>query len=343
MNITFLIGNGFDIAIGLNTSYQSFYKWYLEQDDESEDIAFLKDHIRGHEKTTWADFEIALGQFTSKFDNAERFIKCFQYVRASLMDYLKMVYEEKKKEKDFLKSATYCLIEFSQNLNKDLKNKDYFSVSKDCEMIFNCLSFNYTPVFRDGKNELEQNSYGISSRDGWYNNYKLGEFMNVHGLIDNNPIVGVDNVTQIANESFRTNKKIVNMMVKGEYDKQIRAGWREKAYNIIQNSDEIYIYGMSLGETDMFWWKTIAEWFEKDLINHKLVIYCHPDDDNKMLLAKTNTALENIRKHLKDKDYITSIEIDNIEKKLIVAFVRLQYHSIIRTDAKAYLDVIKAK
>ena len=54
----------------------------------------------------------------------------------------------------------------------------------------------------------------------------------------------------------------------------------KKAYNIIQNSDEIYIYGMSLGETDMFWWKAIAEWFEKDLINHKLVVYCHPDEDH---------------------------------------------------------------
>ena len=46
------------------------------------------------------------------------------------------------------------------------------------------------------------------------------------------------------------------------------------------------------------------------------------------MLSKTNHALENIRKHLTDKKLITSIEVDNIEKKLTVEFSRFQYYSI---------------
>ncbi len=30
MNITFLIGNGFDLNLGLKTRYTDFYKYYME-------------------------------------------------------------------------------------------------------------------------------------------------------------------------------------------------------------------------------------------------------------------------------------------------------------------------
>ena len=35
MNVTFLLGNGLDKAIGLKTGYHDFYKWYIEQPDDS--------------------------------------------------------------------------------------------------------------------------------------------------------------------------------------------------------------------------------------------------------------------------------------------------------------------
>lgn len=32
MNITFLIGNGFDLNLKLNTQYSDFYKYYIKND-----------------------------------------------------------------------------------------------------------------------------------------------------------------------------------------------------------------------------------------------------------------------------------------------------------------------
>lgn len=32
MNITFLIGNGFDLNLKLNTRYSDFYKYYIKND-----------------------------------------------------------------------------------------------------------------------------------------------------------------------------------------------------------------------------------------------------------------------------------------------------------------------
>jgi len=35
MNITYLIGNGFDIGLRLKTGYRSFLDWYVGQSNES--------------------------------------------------------------------------------------------------------------------------------------------------------------------------------------------------------------------------------------------------------------------------------------------------------------------
>ena len=35
MQLTFILGNGFDKAIGLETGYRDFYRWYVDQPNES--------------------------------------------------------------------------------------------------------------------------------------------------------------------------------------------------------------------------------------------------------------------------------------------------------------------
>ena len=43
MNITFLIGNGFDLNLNLNTRYSDFYKYYIENDPQD----IISKSIRG--------------------------------------------------------------------------------------------------------------------------------------------------------------------------------------------------------------------------------------------------------------------------------------------------------
>ena len=45
MNITFLIGNGFDLGFGINTSYSSFLDYYLQIDTSDTDIKIFKERI----------------------------------------------------------------------------------------------------------------------------------------------------------------------------------------------------------------------------------------------------------------------------------------------------------
>lgn len=58
MNITFLIGNGFDINLGLNTRYSDFYPYFIEKSSETNMIRkwLQKDEL------LWADLEEQIGK-----------------------------------------------------------------------------------------------------------------------------------------------------------------------------------------------------------------------------------------------------------------------------------------
>lgn len=60
MNILFILGNGFDKAQGLNTSYQDFYDYYKKIKPASELEARVQREIQSDYKT-WADMEEGLG------------------------------------------------------------------------------------------------------------------------------------------------------------------------------------------------------------------------------------------------------------------------------------------
>lgn len=348
MQLTFILGNGFDRAIGLKTGYKDFYNWYIQQPDESDDVALMKEEINKYlkdEDSTWADFEIALGKFTNVITDKERFIKVFECARLALIRYLTEEYKVQRAEnEDFLLSAAYCLIDLSKKYAGDFpeERKAYFSVAQDTGTTFNCITFNYTTVLRDGYEEIQGSARSLSSHEDRWGRYKLGKMLNVHGQLDDFPILGVDNPEQIANENFRDDPDILQLMVKGEIDKKLGKNWRAEAQNIIDDSDIIYVYGASLGETDAFWWKTLAKWYEDDIDNRQLALYCHPDDDEDKLRMKQETFVKNVSKYFVHSDYEASIVVDSVIKKMTVKFVHMSAHTQITTMCTAKPTVIPA-
>ena len=279
MNVTFLLGNGLDKAIGLKTGYHDFYKWYIEQPDDSEDIRKLKQTIKyslDNGDDLWADFELALGNYTAEFSDAERFIKCFKSARQSLIEYLTQEYNAKittsSKRDDIISGIAVGLGDFSQRFYEELKENEKLKIKKllgNNPVHFIYISFNYTPTLKDENYDLK--SYMSTVEKG---NKKciVDNYIKVHGLLENTPILGVNDISQIANEKFRTEQEIVDLMVKGESDRKIDQRWREKACQIINNSDVIGIFGMSVGDTDRFWWEQLMKWFSEDH-NRQLIVY----------------------------------------------------------------------
>ena len=70
MNITFLIGNGFDLNLGLPTGYTDFIKYHREQGLTDMISMAIRDDYQ-----TWSNVESALGEFTANVsqENLEEF------------------------------------------------------------------------------------------------------------------------------------------------------------------------------------------------------------------------------------------------------------------------------
>lgn len=92
MNITFLIGNGFDLNIGLATKHSNFLKKYTEPSGKDSDLLqYFKKHIQ-KDMDTWSNAELAFGAATKLFMDdgytAEDFCNCHEDFCNNLAAYL---------------------------------------------------------------------------------------------------------------------------------------------------------------------------------------------------------------------------------------------------------------
>lgn len=79
MNITYMIGNGFDLGLGLKTSYRDFLKWFLEsksKDSKNVDSRMMRlCEVISKNVDTWSNAEIAFAKldFTEIFPGLKTF------------------------------------------------------------------------------------------------------------------------------------------------------------------------------------------------------------------------------------------------------------------------------
>ena len=87
MNVTFFVGNGFDINLGLKTQYKDVYEKYVLEPSSSDTIAtFKKDLCANYEN--WADFEMGMADYASRELNEAQLIECVRDFRNFLVVYL---------------------------------------------------------------------------------------------------------------------------------------------------------------------------------------------------------------------------------------------------------------
>lgn len=88
MNVLYILGNGFDKAQGMKTSYPEFYQYLMEKTDNGSPLLQqLKKDIKA-DKLLWSDMEEAFGQFTSKIETATDLENLYFELSDNLQDYL---------------------------------------------------------------------------------------------------------------------------------------------------------------------------------------------------------------------------------------------------------------
>lgn len=324
MNITFLVGNGFDIGLGLKSRFSDYYPIYIEQAKSKPNfLKGLADNISS-DLQNWSDFEIEMGRYTDKFTPSTKRQYIFQIndFENGLANYLQN--EEAKinpldanKVCDKIISTlkTFYIHPNLPNGSSDAINR-IFNEHKLDDFIYNFIDFNYTTVLDKCLNSIPDKL--ISSRTVGIKTLKrsIGDIVHVHGSIGDSPIIGLNDISQISNSELRYDKNFSDLIVKPKINSLICSGNDTKTDRIIQNSNIICVYGMSLGYTDKIWWETIIKWLEKDSSRELIIYNCD----------KQFTASTHVNTILKRKDILNTLFLLAKDAKIIFEKIRPHIH-----------------
>ncbi|MDW5290917.1 AbiH family protein, partial [Formosa sp. PL04] len=283
MQTLFVIGNGFDINLGMKTRYFDFFKFYKGVESDSELVNKLKNEI-STDIENWADLELAFGQYTARLNNLEEFEEVYEDLSDNLKDYLESVengfnYEnlDLKKVPEYLCHPEKFLL--PKNKNEVSKWKSEWT---NHSWSINVISLNYTCSLEKLLGDKQ-----IGTQIGTHHNsapIKFGQIEHIHGYLNKRMILGVNDVSQIANVSFQEDEDIINAIVKDDCNKAYRHTLEEKCKKWISSSQLICLFGSSIGETDKLWWELIGEKLKS---NSKLIIF----DVSEVLRIKPNCCV----------------------------------------------------
>lgn len=305
MNITFLIGNGFDINLGLKTQYISFYPYFIKQASENN---MIKNWINENERL-WADLEEKLGQELKNVseDNLEKFYDDMEEMNRLLIQYLEN--EQKsyiiEDSELIMKEFTRSMLQFFYGLPLNDVNsiRNTMNSYSNQEFIYSFITFNYTDVL-DRIIDLYENSKTIATHRFGVNVYgnNIGNVLHIHGTTEAEMILGVNDKTQIENDYLKSDTSFLDTIIKERMNNSIGQRKTEKGIKIIDDSHIICIFGMSIGNTDKMWWEKIINWLKINGDN-KLIIFVKGFEEalKKKIPARTIRLNEKIKRDIFSK------------------------------------------
>jgi len=266
MNITFLIGNGFDLRLGMKTRFADMYEEYIATPSKSDAIKEYKEMLKNDapKYETWGDFEMAMAQAAKEFEDETAFIECLRDFKVYMAAYLEREQADFDKRMSVSFNArTLCINETWESIHNFYTGlipnviNEFMALGVQDNPHYSFISFNYTDVF---------DSLLYSSH----------EIIHIHGKLDADVVLGADNIGQVADLPYETTKRFARAFIKPEFNKSFDNARLIKAERAIDNSDIICIYGMSLGRSDYSWIIRLKNWLLSDQ-GHHLVYFMHDE------------------------------------------------------------------
>lgn len=316
MNILFLIGNGFDLNLGMSTKYADFYKYYTSQKSSSTLLQKLKDEIDGNIKN-WSDLELALGEYTKNLKSTEEFNEVFENIEDCLADYLESV-ENNFDYSSFDVKTFYNHLAYPENLLPPAdKNKLKAFKHKWNTKPWNIqlITFNYTQSL-EKITDYKQNSIQINDyiRRANYP-VTIQKIEHVHGYINERMVMGVNDVSQISNNDFHTNQEVIETLVKSECNQAQKHTIDNWCKAQITNANLICIFGSSIGDTDNFWWELIGEQLKQEC---RLIIFEKGEIIPPRRPQKGKIAERNKKNYFLNKTKLNEKEREAIDNRVFV-------------------------
>jgi hypothetical protein len=277
MNIVFIIGNGFDLNLGLKTSYRDFYNYFKMLPSEDSLIEDMKKNL---DSDTWADLEIALGKYTARFHSERDFTDTYFKIYDKLREYIrkeedKLILSDERKTKltkDIISPESYLRV-------IDKRGVDEYNIRwESTGWGVNIINFNYSKTIEKLLNFQGEMSLGANK---YKRNVHLSQIKYIHGVAESdNPILlGVNDASQIENESFRKSIDFIDIMVKPQANSGLGDEIDIECISLLQKANMVCIFGSSIGDTDKMWWELLGEQLMKR--NNCRVIYFVQENDMK--------------------------------------------------------------
>lgn len=276
--VTFLIGNGFDLACGLKSKFTDTYNGYVSTESSSCIVSQFKKTIEKDIKS-WADFEMRMAEYAKTFNNENELAECVEDYSAYLDSYL---LQEQKDFNDSYEATEELARSLRMEIGDSLFNFYKGLTPKDTRAIASALSdgvrrqyrficFNYTDIFEKLVSEVFSNGeINIFSERECISKPTL----HIHGKLGEDLVLGVDNEFQMSGLPYELNSKGRRAIIKPVFLEEYDDYRKKQADSFIQESNVICVFGLSLGDSDLSWRNALAEWIEKDKNNH-LVYYSH--------------------------------------------------------------------
>ena len=318
MKILYIIGNGFDLNLGLKTSYKDFYDYYKPVETTKNSIKKLKSSISNNYKN-WSDLELALGQYTEELKTVDDFDEVFEDIGEKLAEYL--IKEESKfdvtkinKEKFF---ENLVKPEVFLPVAENTKIKTYKLKFSNVSWNIDIVTFNYTKIIDKIIENKKNIKIGLHPRK--HLKVTLREILHIHGYVDNRMVMGVNDISQLKNKTFHQNVDVLEAIVKQQCNTAYGHTIDNQFQTIIMEADFIVIFGASIGDTDNMWWELIGQKIKERPI--PVIIFTKGEE-----VISPRIGYKNNRTKRKMCDYFfkkTKLKNDEIEKAKDHIFVAL--------------------
>lgn len=232
VNILFILGNGFDLSLGLDTSYKSFLKHYLNNHQPTSNslIADFKNEIWDN-LNTWADLEIRLGQWLDDGKVEDRAIAIHDDLVNELSLYMKNEQERLRPQAKVREQILSNMANVSQFLWRNLDTGDVDKyISNHVNVAphqINTITLNYTDSFErlalgEDKNEALCKANNIR--------FHFNNPIHLHGTVDEGIVLGVNDESQVRNKRMIRLNSIKNRFIKlSTINNVYRTGYEEQA------------------------------------------------------------------------------------------------------------------
>lgn len=323
MVITWLFGNGLDLSFGLKTRYCDFYEYLEQKDDELQNNIIykqLKKDIINEKLNLWSDYELRLGEITEYLDDEEiaKFRDDKIDIDIQLCNYL--VEAEKsliiEKNNQILLNSFKQIEECKRDVDKEIVTK-LFNTNEYYQ--FQTISFNYTKTVsylcENHKDEIK--SFRINGYPKSPYECTLKSPLYVHGtLSDGEMIIGVNDTSQINSEKLKNYTEATEVLTKIDLEKSVGQNNRSKFQKIINSSSLICMYGLSIGDTDKYYWEIIKQKLFNS--NAVLIIYYYKTGFTNMHPGKTNAIRKEVKNLFFKNSNANKSEKEKIENRIIV-------------------------